>query len=117
MIAAYLAVATVGSIVAILVRRELPALATPLAIVALAGSCLCLLLPLRGRRRHQYMLWFMLALGCFAFCVPIAASAGWVWAPCAVYGALCVTVLCLYLRYRLGISSRYRRLRQSDKAR
>jgi len=117
MVVAYLGVAAAGTIAAILVYRQLPTAATPLAIVALAGSCFFLLLPLRGRRRHQYALWFMLALGCFAFCVPIAAPAGWIWAPYAIYGALCVIVLCLYLRYRFRMGSGYRRLRKSDKAR
>ncbi len=116
MVAAYLAVATAGSIAAIVVHGQLPTVATPLAIVALAGSCFCFLVPLRGRRRYQYTLWFMLALGCFAFCVPIAAPSGWIWAPYAVYGAVCVIVLCLYLRYSFTIGSRYRRLRKSDKA-
>jgi uncharacterized membrane protein HdeD (DUF308 family) len=116
MVAAYLAVAIVGSVAAILVYRRLPTVATPLAIIALAGSCFCFLVLLRGRR-HQYTLWLMLALGCFAFAVPIAAPEGWIWAPYTVFGALCVVVLCLYLRYSFRIGSRYRRLRNGDKAR
>jgi hypothetical protein len=117
MAASYLVVAIAGTVAAIVVYRQLPAIATPLAIFALAGSCFCLVAPLRGWWRHQYKLWFMVALAGFAFSVPIAAPAEWIWGPYAVFGALCVVVLCLYLRFSfriVRIGSRYRRLRKSD---
>jgi hypothetical protein len=116
MVAAYVVVAVVGSVAATLLYHQLPTIPTPLAIVTLAGSCFCLVAPLRGWRRHQYRLWFMLALGGFAFSVSIAAPAGWIWAPYAVFVALCLIVLGLYLRYSFRIGSRYRRLRKSDRA-